>query len=109
MDKFEDALDRLDFDWGADYSDEELVDALALALGMPYRSELFRPSRGDEGQIAAAREAKRNRDQVMTDLGFQVGSFTRGGRQVMQMRDSRGRFVTSGAANITARLREEMF
>jgi len=109
VDKFEDALDRLDFDWGADYSDEELIDALALALGMPYRSDIFAPSTGPEGQIAAAREAKQRRDQVMTDLGWQVGSFERGGRLVMQMRDSRGRFVTSGAANITARLHEEMF
>ena len=108
MDRFEDALDRLDFDWGADYGDQELQAALAAALGMPYRSELFKPSDGEVSQMRAAREAKQRRDQVMTDLGFQVGSFARGGRQVIQMRDSRGRFVTSGAANITARLREEM-
>ena len=108
MDSFEDALDRLDFDWSADYDDQGLIDALAVALGMPYRSDLFKPSDDPEGQIQAAREAKQRRDQIMTDLGFQVGSFFRGGRQVTQMRDSRGRFVTSGAANITARLREEM-
>ena len=108
MDRFEDALDRLDFDWGADYDDQGLIDALARALDMPYRSDIFKPSDWREGQIQAAREAKQRRDQVMTDLGFQVGSFERGGRQVLQMRDSRGRFVTSGAANITARLREGM-
>ena len=108
MDNFEDALDRLDFDWGVDYDEQGLIDALAVALGMPYRSDLFKPSDWKEGQIQAAIEAKQRRDQVMTDLGYQVGSFERGGRLVMQMRDSRGRFVTSGAANITARLRAEM-
>ena len=103
MDSFEDALDRLDFDWGADYSDEELKDALALALGMPFRSELFKPS---PEQIRVAGVDKQRRDQVMTDLGFQIGTFQRGGMQVSQLRDARGRFVTSGAANITARLAE---
>jgi len=108
MDSFEDALDRLDFDWGVDYDEQGLIDALAVALNMPYRSDIFKPSDWAGGQIQAAREAKQRRDQLMTDLGWQVGSFERGGRLVMQMRDSRGRFVTSGAANITARLREEM-
>ena len=103
MDSFEDALDRLDFDWGADYSDEELNAALALALGMPFRSELFKPS---PEQIRVAGVDKQRRDQVMTDLGFQFGAFRRGGREVTQLRDARGRFVTSGAANITARLAE---
>ena len=104
MDSFEDALDRLDFDWGADYDDQELIDALALALNMPFRSELFKPS---DDQISVAQENKQRRDQVMTDLGFQIGTFQRGGMQVSQLRDARGRFVTSGAANITARLAEE--
>ena len=103
MDSFEDALDRLDFDWGADYGDQELIDALATALNMPFRSDLFKPS---PDQISVARENKQRRDQVMTDLGFQIGTFRRGGVQVTQLRDARGRFVTSGAGNITARLAE---
>jgi len=103
VDSFEDALDRLDFDWGADYDDQELIDALALALNMPFRSELFKPS---PEQIRVAGVDKQRRDQVMTDLGFQIGTFQRGGMQVTQLRDVRGRFVTSGAANITARLAE---
>ena len=106
MDSFEDALDRLDFDWSEAYDDVSLQDALAVALGMPFRSDLFKPS---DDQIQAAKDDIQRRNQVMTDLGFQVGSFTRGGRQIMQMRDSRGRFVTSGAANITARLAEGSF
>ena len=106
MDSFEDALDRLDFDWGEDYDNQGLIDALALALGMPFRSGVFRPS---PEQIRVAEENKQRRDQVMTDLGFQVGSFRRGGVQVTQLRDARGRFVTSGASNITARLSEEAF
>jgi len=104
VDSFEDALDRLDLDWWDIETIEQLQDALAFALGRPVGSELFRPS---ADQMAAANIYVQTRQQQITDLGFSVGQFQRGGSTITQLRDERGRFITSGASNISARLAEE--
>ena len=105
MDSFEDALDRLDLDWWDVEDMNSLRQALGFALGNKQTGE---PGRFTSNMLEAANIYVQTRQQQITDLGFSVGQFSRGGRQVTQLRDDRGRFVTSGAANITARLADEI-
>jgi hypothetical protein len=97
--EFEDVLDRYDFDWyDLQSSDSDAIrEQLRNALGMS-------PA-GKQMDIATAMIARRQ--EQLTDLGYSVGTFQRGGQAVQQMRDARGRFVTSGLQNISARLGEE--
>ena len=97
--EFEDVLDRYDFDWyDLQSSDSDAIrEQLRNALGMS-------PA-GKQMDIATAMIARRQ--EQLTDLGYSVGTFHRGGQAVQQMRDARGRFVTSGLQNISARLGEE--
>ncbi len=105
MDSFEDALDRLDMDWW----DVDSIDALREALSFALRDkETGAPGRFTSTMLEVANIYAQTRQQQITDLGFNIGQFARGGVQITQLRDERGRFVTSGAANITARLAEEV-
>jgi len=105
MDSFEDALDRLDMDWW----DVDSIDALREALSFALRDkETGAPGRFTSTMLEVANIYTQTRQQQITDLGFTIGQFQRGGMAITQLRDERGRFVTSGAANITARLAEEL-
>ena len=98
--EFEDVLDRYDFDWqDLQSSDEEAIKAqLRAVLGYAHDVHV--------GQVS--RMVGRRQEQL-TDLGYTITTFQRGGQTVRQMRDARGRFVTSGLQNISARLNEELF
>ena len=97
--EFEDVLDRYDFDWyDLQSSDSDAIrEQLRNVLGMSPAGR----------QMDIARDMIARRQEQLTDLGYTVGTFQRGGRPVQQMRDARGRFVTSGLQNISARLGEE--
>lgn len=99
--EFEDVLDRYDFDW------YDLQSSDADAIKEQLRTVLNQAVHWKQEAIAA-RMIQRRQAQL-TDLGYTVGTFQRGGVQVQQMRDARGRFVTSGLQNISARLSEESF
>lgn len=88
---FEDVLDRLDFGIG-DFEDfGDMINLLHNLLGrMPTGLQIAVAHNRAMGQRAAA-----------TERGFSVTSFFRRGERVTQIRDARGRFLTSGARNIT--------
>jgi len=99
--EFEDVLDRYDFDW------YDLQSSDADAIKEQLRRVLNQAIAPEQARIATEMIARRQ--EQLTDLGYTVGTFQRGGIQVQQMRDARGRFVTSGLQNISARLSEESF
>jgi len=99
--EFEDVLDRYDFDW------YDLQSSDADAIREQLRNVLGMSPAGK--QMGIATEMIARRQEQLTDLGYTVGTFQRGGQPVQQMRDARGRFVTSGLQNISARLAEESF
>ena len=97
--EFEDVLDRYDFDW------YDLQSSDSDAIKEQLRRALNQALAPEHARIAAAMISRRQAQ--LTDLGYSVGTFQRGGQPVQQMRDARGRFVTSGLQNISARLGEE--
>ena len=99
--EFEDVLDRYDFDW------YDLQSSDADAIREQLRNVLGMSPAGRQMDIATEMIARRQ--EQLTDLGYTVGTFQRGGQPVQQMRDARGRFVTSGLQIISARLTEESF
>lgn len=100
MDEFVEALERLDVTL-EDFSDMgTLVDRLdsvlgraASALQIDIAATQFRREFGTLQQLALA-------------TGGGIDRFVRGGRTVVQLRDRFGRFVTSGVANVSRRLRQ---
>lgn len=83
-DEFADVLDRLDIDFEDAANAEFLLDRLDSVLGRPASLDQF---------LIAQRKFQEQRQRA-TSLGFQVTRFQRGGNTVLQLRDSRGRFVT---------------
>ena len=99
--EFEDVLDRYDFDW------YDLQSSDADAIKEQLRRVLNQAIAPEQARIATAMIQRRQAQ--LTDLGYTVGTFQRGGQVMQQMRDARGRFVTSGLQNISAMLTEESF
>lgn len=94
-DDFEDALDRLDISID-DFDDVGMMlRRLAEVLGVP--PTLL--------QANTAMEILKPLVDTARAQGLTVDRFQRAGAAVIQLRDARGRFVTSGAANISARIR----
>lgn len=89
-DQFADALDRLDVIFENVGPDADIFGLLHTVLGrMPTQAQV---------DIASVKLAFEQRQFLLE--GFVVGQFVRAGRLVIQLRDARGRFVTSGAAAI---------
>lgn len=95
---FDDALDRMDFDFYDWDSMEEMIQALTTALEGRVPSDLQR-------DIAFAR-GQRHRAAAM-ERGLRVDRFFRRGQQVTQLRDARGRFIAQGASAISDLLDED--
>ena len=89
-----DALERMDVVFEDFTSMSELINRLDEVLGRP----------ASAAQIDSAVGLLGFQRQQATDLGFTVDRFTRAGRQVTQLRDRFGRFVASGAKEISRRL-----
>lgn len=89
-DQFADALERLDLNFENVGPDFDIFDLLHTVLGrMPTQLQM------DITQVKLAFE---QRQELLS--GFVISQFVRQGRLVVQLRDVRGRFVTSGAAAI---------
>ena len=83
-DEFADVLDRLDINFEDAANAAFLLDRLDEVLGRPASLD----------QFVIAQEKFQEQAQRATTLGFAVTRFQRGGSTVIQLRDSRGRFVT---------------
>ena len=87
-DQFADALERLD----VQFSDFDTMDGLirrlqsVLAANQPFPSQL---------QIQIAIDKLGVEREQAASLGLSIDRFRRGNRTVTQLRDARGRFVTS--------------
>jgi len=94
---FDEALDRMDFDF-YDYDDEanlfQELSAILEYAPSPLQMEQA-SARGRRHRMAAA------------ERGFRVDRFFRRGQQVTQMRDNRGRFIAQGADAISDMLDED--
>ncbi len=83
-DEFADVLDRLDINFEDAANAEMLLDRLDAVLGRPASMD----------QFTTAQNKFQEQAQRATTLGFSISRFQRGGNTVLQLRDSRGRFVT---------------
>lgn len=94
-DQFADALERLDVTFEDFGPGVNMFDLLQKVLGIA-------PTRFQQDLALQKLQGER---QTALFGGFTIDRFTRAGKQVTQLRDARGRFVTSGAAAIAAFLR----
>ncbi len=83
-DEFADVLDRLDINFEDAANAEMLLERLDSVLGRPASMD----------QFTTAQNKFQEQAQRATTLGFSISRFQRGGNTVLQLRDSRGRFVT---------------
>lgn len=95
----DDFLERMDIVF-QDFTDiGALVAQLEQAFGTPGMPTL--------AQLDAAVIRLQIQRQTAFALGFRFDRFTRRGEQVSQLRDRFGRFITSGARNISAFLQRQ--
>lgn len=83
-DEFADVLDRLDIDFEDMQDLEGFIERLSNVLGQAVSTD----------QLRIAQDKFRDQSQRAATVGFRVSRFQRGGNTVIQLRDSRGRFVT---------------
>lgn len=94
-DNFDDALERLDFEFDDFDTFQGMLERLRSILGQDHISPLQR-------QIAETK-ALRDRNELITgaiERGLGLDIFQRRGQQVFQLRDPRGRFIASGARGV---------
>lgn len=94
-DNFDDALERLDFEFSDFGTMAEMVARLRTILDVDHVSPL-------QLEIAARKSQRdfRAASFEAIDRGQRLEVFRRRGESVFQLRDARGRFVTAGARNI---------
>lgn len=94
-DNFAAALERLDFQFSDFGTMAEMIERLRVVLDVDHVSAL-------QIDIAAQKVQADFRQATFeaVDRGQRLDIFRRAGQTVFQLRDARGRFVTSGARNI---------
>ena len=93
-DNFAAALERMDFEFSDFGTMQEMIDRLDSILGVTASALQV------DIAVQKAQADFRQATFEAVDRGQRLDIFRRGGRTVFQLRDARGRFVTSGARNI---------